>query len=136
MGHDPTRHDKPIQDKKITKERENMRKAKDKITTGLGPAGQWAWDNLSRVYDMSDPSVRLTVEVVSRAADRASEAAEEIRVNGINSLDRYNQCRPNPAVSTEDKARAAILSGLSALKKLHSKGDVDPELEKFIASVT
>lgn len=115
-----------------------MKKAgKTPQKTGMfGPAGQWAWDALGQAYDMSDPAVRLTVEIVAHAADRAAEAREEIRIHGINALDRYNQCRPNPAVSTEDKARTTILSGLSALKKLHGTGQANPDLDAFIADVT
>lgn len=103
---------------------------------GLGHVGVKWWAALSEQFNDPGPATRLRIEMVARAADRMSEASEEIRIHGINSFDRYNQCRPNPAVSTEDKARSCVLQGLRDLDKLSKKDGMDLDLAAFIEEVT
>ncbi len=50
------------------------------------------------------------------ASDRADEAGEQLRREGITIADKYGQIKPHPATSVELHNRAAFLRFIEALK--------------------
>jgi len=66
------------------------------------------------------------------ASDRADEAGDLLRREGITTTDRYGQVKPHPATSIELHNRAAFLRLLEALRlgqdEAHSASDSAREL--------
>ncbi len=59
------------------------------------------------------------IEVLRKAleaSDRADEAGEQLRREGITITDKYGQAKPHPATSIELHNRAAFLRFIEALK--------------------
>jgi len=77
-------------------------------------AGAW-WKRLHAEFDLEDAGAAFLLESALRAFDRMNEAAALIDKHGVCILDRYQQLKPNPAVSAERDARAAMLGAFKQL---------------------
>lgn len=83
--------------------------------TDLSSAAKGWWRRLHSEFDLEDAGAAFLLESALRAFDRMNEAAALIDKHGVCILDRYQQLKPNPAVSAERDARAAMLGAFKQL---------------------
>lgn len=81
----------------------------------LSPAAVAWWKRLHAEFDLEDTAAAFLLETALRAFDRMNQAGELIAEHGVCVTDRYQQLKPNPAVSAERDSRAAMLSAFKAL---------------------
>lgn len=77
-------------------------------------AKQW-WKRLHAEFDLDDAGAAFLLETALRAFDRMNEAAALIGKHGVVIADRYQQLKPNPAVTVERDSRAAMLAAFKQL---------------------
>ena len=82
---------------------------------GLSPAAKDWWRRLHDEFDLADAGAAFLLESALRAFDRMNEAAVLIDKHGVCVKDRYDQLKPNPAVSAERDSRAAMLAAFKQL---------------------
>jgi hypothetical protein len=76
-----------------------------------------AWiAEVTSIYGLADdPVAQLLLRTAMQAMDRMLEAQRHIEQHGAVTLDRFGQLRPNPSVTIERDARAAMLAAIKAL---------------------
>jgi P27 family predicted phage terminase small subunit len=73
------------------------------------------WRQITAKYALETEHLAVLRRALE-ASDRADEAGELLRRDGLTTTDRYGQTKPHPAVTIELQNRAAFLRFLVALK--------------------
>lgn len=81
----------------------------------LSPAAKDWWKRLHSEFELEDAGAAFLLETALRAFDRMNEAAALIDQHGAVIQDRYQQLKPNPAITVERDSRAAMLQAFKAL---------------------
>jgi P27 family predicted phage terminase small subunit len=77
-------------------------------------AGDW-WQKIVDSYGVCDEAGLLMLRSAMESFDRANEAAEILKREGLTVKDKYGQHRPHPACGIERDARKNMLAFLRAL---------------------
>jgi phage terminase small subunit len=82
----------------------------------LGPNEKQTWTDLQREFAIDDPAGLTLLGELAEAMQRAREAREAIRRDGLIVVGPTGGRRPHPAVGIERDARRGVLAALAALQ--------------------
>jgi P27 family predicted phage terminase small subunit len=89
--------------------------AEPKPPEHLSKRSKTFWRKIVARYELETEHIEVLRKALE-ASDRADEAGDVLRQEGITTTDRYGQKRPHPATSVELHNRAAFLKLIEALK--------------------
>jgi len=81
----------------------------------LSKEGKRLWVKLLNEYDIEDEAGLLILQTAMEAGDRMREAAEIIKAEGMQVVDRFGQKKAHPLTTVERDSRVAMLAALKAL---------------------
>jgi phage terminase small subunit len=90
-------------------------KTKLKLPEGLTPRSENFWKRVQGEYSIEDGAGLRILEEACRALDRASEAADILKEQGLILVDRWQQKRPHPALKIEADSRSGFLACMRLL---------------------
>jgi P27 family predicted phage terminase small subunit len=82
----------------------------------LSPASRALWAHVRNQYHVDDAPGLQLLQALCEARDRADQAREVIRSEGLTTTDRFGQSRAHPAVAIERDARAQVIAAIRALR--------------------
>ena len=91
------------------------KKSSQKAPSHLSKEAKEIFNGLCEEYSINDIAGLRILRVSLEAFDRAQACRKAIDRDGLTILDKFNQTKPHPLLSTERDSRAAFLAGLKAL---------------------
>jgi phage terminase small subunit len=81
----------------------------------LSEAAQKLFRRIQRQWAIRDEPGRTVLVTALEALDRLRQAQELVKIEGLQTKDRFGQKRPHPMLQVEKEARAHWLQSLKAL---------------------